>query len=318
MNRIQLEYALALKKYGNYSRAAQHLGISQPGLSLQIKNLEVELGIILFDRKSKPLAPTFEGEKFLEKAVQLINQFNELENYASTLQAKLESELTIGIIPTLAPYLVPLFISELKQKYSDLKISITEITTDQVLEGIRNGELNVGIIATPIESFTKYETIPLFYEGFQIFVSEQHPLYQEEVIDISKIDSDDLWLLSEGNCFRDQVNNICGLSKNDIGDPALNYKTNNIESLCRIVEFQGGVTFIPELSTLHIGPQREDLLKPISKQNPVREISLVYLPNTQQNTNIANLAEVIKNNIPSHMLERGKGDVIKTDVVDQE
>ena len=261
MNKTQLEYALALQKHGNYSKAAKYLGITQPALSLQIKNLESSLGIYLFDRSKKPLSVTFEGEKFLTKAQAVVIQFTHLESYAQSLKDDFAGEIVVGIIPTLAPYLVPLFIGNLNKKYPLLKVTIKEAITEQIIEGVTNGYIQLGIVATPITTSRKFDIHPLFYESFQLFISDDHPLSSQKTIDLDAIIPDDIWLLKEGNCFRDQVNSICGLSKNSSSNQKFTYESNSIEALCRIVEYQGGITFLPELSTIHLGQEREDMLR---------------------------------------------------------
>jgi len=314
MNKTQLEYALSLKKHGNYSRAAKQLGITQPALSLQIKNLEAELGIYLFDRSKKPLSVTFEGEKFLSKAQSVVSQFSQLESFAQTLKDDFAGEIVVGIIPTLAPYLIPLFISDLNNKYPLLNVIIKEAITEQIIEGVRRGDIQLGIVATPISTNVKFEIQPLFYEPFQLFISDNHPLSSTKKVDVDQISAADLWLLKEGNCFRDQVNNICGLSKEKNVKHKFTYESNSIEALCRIVEYQGGVTFLPELSTMHLGEERADLLKEIKGHKRVREISMISIPNETRMRFIEKIKESIQGNIPSKMLQRESVEVIDTGV----
>ena len=315
MTRAQLEYSIALQKYANYSKAAKHLGITQPALSLQIKNLESSLGIYLFDRSKKPLSVTFEGQKFLTKAQEIVNQFSQLESFAQSLKEDFAGEIVVGIIPTLAPYLVPLFINDINEKYPLLKVTIKETITEQIIEGVTSGDIQLGIVATPIVTSRKFDIQPLFYESFQLFISDNHPLAGEEMIDIDTISSDDLWLLKEGNCFRDQVNNICGFSKNINTTQKFTYESNSIEALCRIVEYQGGITFLPELSTMHLGEEREDMLKEIKGHKRVREISMLSIPNETRIRFIEKIKESIQSNIPSSMLSDKNREVIDTGVV---
>jgi LysR family hydrogen peroxide-inducible transcriptional activator len=315
MNKPQLEYALALQKHGNYSKAAKHLGITQPALSLQIKKLESSLGIYLFDRSKKPLSVTFEGVKFLTKAQAVVNQFTQLESFAQSLKEDFAGEIVVGIIPTLSPYLVPLFIGSLNEKYPLLKVTIKEAITEQIIEGVTNGEIQLGIVATPIITSRKFDIQPLFYESFQLFISDDHPLSSQKTIDLDNITPDDIWLLKEGNCFRDQVNNICGFSKKNSSNQKFTYESNSIEALCRIVEYQGGITFLPELSTIHLSEEREDMLKDISGHKRVREISMLSIPNETRIRFIEKIKESIQSNIPSSMLSDQNREVIDTGVV---
>ncbi len=301
----QLEYALALQQTGSYSRAAQKLGISQPAMSVQIKKLESELELTLFDRSQKKVTATNEGQIFLERAQVLITQTRQLKDLAIELNEEYAGEINVGIIPTLAPYLLPLFIRNLNEQFSKLKINVEEAITEEIIQGIKNGKYDGGIISTPIKSKTNLRIHPLFYEGFMLFVSNDHPLNQKEVINVDELPVEDIWLLKEGNCFRDQVDNICEvISRKEDEQNLFYFESNSIESLCRIVEYKGGVTFLPELTTLSISSEREDMIKQLSGPKRVREISLVHLPNNVRRRTLDQLARVITSNVPKHMLDK--------------
>jgi LysR family transcriptional regulator, hydrogen peroxide-inducible genes activator len=310
----QLEYAMALAKYGSYSKAARSVGITQPAMSLRIKKLEEAVGLVLFDRSKKPVTPTIEGKLFLEKTQLFLNQAEQLKDFAFGLQEEISGEISIGIIPTLAPYLLPLFISDLNRQFGDLKVHIKEMLTLEILEGLRSGDLHAGIISTPIKSKTNLLVKSLFYERFLLFVSEEHPFYHREQVRVSDITTDDLWLLKEGNCFRDQVDNLCELSQTPNRQDLFYYESNSIESLCRIVEYKGGVTFLPELTTLHLGSEREDMIKELAGPPRVREISMVHLPNEVRSHVLDEVVAVIQRNIPTHMMQVGKARAIETKV----
>ncbi len=315
MNLQQLTYAVALRKAKNYGRAAKKIGVSQPALSIQIKKLEEELGLMLFDRSQKRVEITPEGEVFLERAELLLTQSRQLRDLASELREEYTGELSIGIIPTLAPYLLPLFVNRLNQQFSKLKIHIREAITAEVVQGIRSGELDAGIIATPIQSKLRLLVTPLFYEGFQLFISPDHPLYGEEQIDVKRLPLEDIWLLKEGNCFRDQVDNICDIARRKEEERSLFFfESNSIESLCRIVEYKGGVTFLPELTTLHLSSDREEMIKTIKGPKRVREISLVGLPTNVRQRVLEPLADLIRSSVPKHMLQHQDFETVPTNV----
>jgi len=302
----QLRYALALNKYGNYKKAARSIGISQPALTLQIQKLEATVGITLFNRKTKIIQPTEDGERFLEKAQTLVTQAAQLQDFAIELREEFAGEIAIGIIPTLAPYILPLFISELHQSYPQLKVHIEEAITEDIIDEIKASNLHGGIIATPIQSKTPFQINPLFYEKFLLFVSYLHPLYPKDAIAVDEIPLKDLWLLREGNCFRDQVNNICEIAKVRSAKSLFYYESNSIEALCRVVEHKAGITFLPELTTLHLGGERESMIKKIADQKYIREISMMYLPSETRRGTLDEVAKVIQRNIPKHMLDPGE------------
>lgn len=306
----QLEYALTLQSLGSYGKVAKFMGVSQPAVSLQIQALEEELGIQLFDRSKKRVEATVNGSLFLDKAQILVTESKFLEDFAMSLSDDIRGELSIGIIPTLSPYLVPLFADELKQRYPKIKLIIKELITEEIIQGLKNGSLHGGVISTPIELKSNFMIRPIFYEKFYLYVSEKHEMYKQEKIRINKINHDDIWMLKEGNCFMDQVSNICAMGEKHSED--LSYESNNIDALRRIVEYKGGITFIPELATLMIPSEQEDLLKEISGVSKVREISLIQLK-SEVRKNLLNAVEsTIKDCIPKSMLHKADKELVKT------
>ena len=315
MTLTQIKYALALKKYCNFNRAANSLGISQPALSIQIKRLEEEIDLTIFDRTNKKVTITEKGQLFLDRAQLLVNGARQLKQLAVRLNENLKGEIRVGVIPTLAPYLLPLFINQLNEKYSHLKIHIKEALTEEIIQDIKSGDLDGGIIATPITSKITFSFIPLFYEGFKLFVSTSHELFNQNKVNVKEIPLKDIWLLKEGNCFRDQVNNICEIARDRGGQDLFYFESNSIESLCRIVEFKGGITFLPELTTMHLSTDKEDMIKELKGIRKVREISMIYLPNHIRQNDLTHFAEVIRLNLPKKLLDKGKARTIPTNVV---
>lgn len=311
----QLEYAVALGKYGSFKLAADQLGISQPALSMQIMKLEKEIDIVIFDRSRKKVEITQKGEIFLSRAKVLIHEMRQLRLLVDQLNEDPIGEVRIGIIPTLAPYLLPLFIDQLNREFNQLRVHIKEALTEEIIQDLAHGELDGGIIATPIQSHIHLESMTLFYEGLKLFVSPQHPLYERERIPVQDLPLCDLWLLKEGNCFRDQVENICETVRHEHEEGMFQFESSSIESLCRIVEFKGGITFLPELTTMHLAAEREDMIKELDGIRRVREISLVYMPRHLMLNDLHHLGDVIRKNLPRNLLERGNAETIPTNVV---
>jgi LysR family hydrogen peroxide-inducible transcriptional activator len=300
MNFNQIVYFEELVRQGSFSKAAAVLEISQPALSLQVQNLEKELNFKLVDRRTKPLKLTTEGEVFWQKCQEIINLIDSLKDIALDLEQKVEGVLKVGIIPTLAPYLVPLFINDINKKYPALIIEIEEAVTEKIISGIKSGQLDAGIVSTPLEVNGIYFQ-PLFYEHFYLYVSPKHPLYEKETIDIDEFNPEDLWYLQEGNCFQNQVNAICKLSSKAIERQTLVYNSNSLESLKRIVETRKGMTFIPELATVGIPSENEDMVKEISEKDAVREISLAVSRNVTKKKLIEPLVRTILASVPGRM-----------------
>lgn len=292
------------------------MGITQPGISLQIKKLEEALGLQLFDRSTRAVKPTESGNVFLEKAQILITQAKQLRELGKDLGDEFSGKLNIGIIPTLAPYLLPLFVQQLTERFPKVKITVKEVVTEEIIEGIKTGELDFGMISTPIDSQIKFQIIPLFYEKFLLFVSSKHELFEEEVIDVGTVAPGDIWLLKEGNCLRNQVDDICNLNRDKRNSSTLFYfESNSIESLCRIVEHKGGITILPELTTISFDSEREAMIKELEGPERVREVSLIHLPNHLRSPFIEEIGEVIKGSVPKKLLEKGERDLVHTNVI---
>lgn len=306
----QLQYALALSKHGNFKRAAEHLNISQPALSLQIQKLEEEIGFKLFNRATNPIEVTEDGKLYLFKTQEVISGVKQLQNFTSVIKDDYHGKLVIGIIPTLAPFLVPLFVESIEEDYPDLQLVIKEQITERVVNNVRNGELDVGIISTPIDIYG-IKSIPLFYERFYVYTSGvQSPNSEFRIEDINY---DKLWLLDEGNCFRDQINNFCDLKSIREGK-SLIYQSNSIDALIRIVDTKGGMTILPELTSMCLNAYQEENLKIISGRPKAREIGLIVTNKYDKERYIEVLQTYIQKNIPHHMLSQHDYEIVDPNI----
>ncbi|MCB0806614.1 MAG: hydrogen peroxide-inducible genes activator [Bacteroidales bacterium] len=313
MNLNQIEYFNELVRWQNFSKAAQSLNISQPALSLQIQKLEEELGFKLVNRLKKPMKLTPEGEIFLERAREILHQVDELRNIALEMEDAVSGTLHIGIIPTLSPYFLPLFINDLNRNFPDLQLEVEELITGQIITGLKTGNLDAGIISTPVET-NGIEITPMFYERFYLYVSDKHPLFENKEIDTNSLDTEDIWYLKEGNCFQNQVNAICRLAGKPTKGENLVYSSNSIESLRRIVETRKGITFIPELATLGVASEYEDLIKPLSGEQPVREISLVQARKGWKSRLVEAFLQTSMAAIPERMKTKPKQNIVDTEL----
>ncbi len=292
MNINQLKYFIEFARFCNFSKTASQLGISQPALSLQIQKLEDEFEYQLVDRTKKPLSLTPEGELFFEKALKIVQQIEDLNNLSLEIEDQVEGKLKVGIIPTLSPYLVPLFIENLNRNFPKLFLDITELKTEEIIGKLNYNELDVGILSTPVQA-KNIGFVSLFYEEFYLYVSDKHELYKKEKIDLKSLSFNELWYLREGNCFQNQVNAICQLPDEGELDSSFRYISYSIESLKRIVENQGGMTFIPELATMNVPSDYEDMIKTFIEPKPVREVSAAYL----KTSGLKKIASILINEI---------------------
>ncbi len=311
MNFTQLEYLKELYVRGSFSAAAQHLKITQPALSLQIQKLEEELDFKLLDRTKRPLQFTEEGKYFYHKAIEILKMVDELKQASYELSEQVKGNLKVGIIPTLAPYLVPLFINALNKSFPELQIEVTEEKTEDIISKLKLGDLDCGILSTPLATGgVLFE--PLFYERFYAYISENHKLFNKDKIKMDDLNEEDIWYLEEGNCFQNQVNSICKINYQKKTSQNLIYRSSSIESLRRIVENKTGITFVPELATINIPSELEELIKDFSGEQPVREISLVVSKNYSKKRQISALKEVVLKSIPRRMIQKPKGWIVDT------
>lgn len=306
----QLHYVLVLSKHGNFKRASEQLEISQPALSLQVQKLEEEIGFKLFNRTSNPIEVTEDGKLFLFKTQEVLTGVKQLQNFSAEIKEDYNGKLTIGIIPTLAPFLVPLFIESIEEDYPNLQLIIKEQITEQVVNNVRTGDLDVGIISTPINIYG-IKSIPLFYERFYVYTSGEN--YATKEFKLEDINYDKLWLLDEGNCFRDQINNFCDLKLVREGKKLI-YESNSIDALIRIVDTKGGMTILPELTSLCLNEYQEENLKNISGKPKAREIGLIVTNKYDKERYIQVLEEYIKKNIPHHMLSKQDYEVVDPNI----
>lgn len=304
----QFEYLRALYQAGSFSAAAHKLDITQPALSLQVQKLEEEIGFRLIDRSKRPLQFTREGEIFFQKSLEILQLVEQLKSVSIEMSEEISGKLFVGMIPTLAPYLVPLFIHELYSGFPNLQIDITELKTEDIIARLKLGKLDCGILSTPVSAGgLQFEA--LFYERFFVYVSENHRLFQNQEIDLNDIPEEEMWYLEEGNCFQNQVDSICRIKTQTAGQNLV-YRSSSIESLRRVVEHKNGLTFVPELATINIPAEQEDLVKTIAGEQPVREISVVTLKNSAKERQIAALTGIIKKSIPRRMLLKPTIEVI--------
>jgi LysR family hydrogen peroxide-inducible transcriptional activator len=209
---IQLEYIVAVDTYRHFVTAAEKCFVTQPTLSMQVKKMEEELGVIIFDRTKQPVETTDIGIRIVEQARVILHESAKIRDIIQDHFDTVSGELKIGIIPSLAPYLLPLFIGSLAKKYPDLEIQVKELITDEVVEELKKGLIDVGIIVTPLKEEGILEK-PLFYEGIKIYTNPQHSFIKQMEIDLNEIESPDIWLLSQGHCFRHQVGQLLCLLK---------------------------------------------------------------------------------------------------------
>jgi LysR family hydrogen peroxide-inducible transcriptional activator len=292
MNLQQLEYIVAVDRFRHFAKAADTCFVTQPTLSMMIKKLEDELGIELFDRKKQPVEPTREGAEIILRARQVLAEVAHLKEYAAELKGEVTGDLHLGIIPTLAPYLLPLFLKPFSQKYPHLKLYLKEMVTNDIIAKLKTGELDMGILATPLHDPALTEH-PLFYEEFFAYASKSEKLGKKKFLAPKEINLDHLWLLEEGHCLRNQVFNLCELKKQETTSDNLHYEAGSIETLINLVDKYEGLTIIPHFATLNLSPKQKENVREFAEPKPVREISVVVTKSYPRRKMLQHLKEEI-------------------------
>lgn len=306
---VQLSYLVALNKYQNFALAAEKCMVTQPTLSMQIKKMENDLGVILFDRSKHPIVCTDIGVPIIEQAKLILRESEKIKEIILHAKSDWSGSLKIAVIPTIAPYLLPLFLGKIMDQYPKLSLEITELKTQDIINALNSDEIDVGILSTPINDAQIFE-MPLYYEEIKVFADSHHPFVQLDLLSPEQLVRKDIWMLTEGNCFRNQVVNLCSVSIEKRYQNRLDYQSGSLETLKKMVEMEGGFTLLPELAVLEM-PQRQ--MQQIKSLNPVavREIGLVFVRSATKQKWINLLAEEIKKAVPIEMLEKKRGKIVE-------
>ena len=295
----QLEYILAVNQFRHFAKAAEYCRVTQPTLSAMIQKLEEELDTRIFDRSQQPVCPTPVGILIIEQAQNILVQANRIKNIIEEEKHSLTGTFKLGILPTVAPYLLPRFFPQLMKKYPDLDIRVVEMKTNDIKKALQTGEIDAGIVAS-LAGMEELQQTPLFYEQFFAYVSREDALFNNEVIRTSDLNGEQLWLLDEGHCFRDQLVRFCQMKSARASQLA--YHLGSMETFMRMVESGKGVTFIPELAVLQLGDAQKELVRSFAIPCPTRQVVLLTNKNFIRHTLLEVLVKEIKLSVPKEML----------------
>jgi len=277
----QLAYAIALDTHQHFGKAAEACNVTQPTLSMQLLKLERSLGVTLFDRSQSPVVATDIGRLVLDQARVTLREAARITDIRDAAAGVIAGELRIGIIPTLASSLLPRLIPALQRDYPRLELVVEEWKTEDIVRGLAVETIDAGIVASEVHETGMIEQ-PLFTEPFVGYISPKHRLAQHETISAQDLSLDDLWLLSEGHCFRTQAVALCN-QRDDNGERSRDACTNgtrfesgNLETLIRLVERGLGMTLLPALTAgdLPTDIQRR-LIRPFTSPSPARDVRLI-------------------------------------------
>jgi LysR family hydrogen peroxide-inducible transcriptional activator len=309
MTFVQLEYIVAVDTYRHFATAAGHCFVTQPTLSMQVQKLEQELGLKIFDRSKQPVIPTEAGRETIAQARKILGEKEILGEIVQAKKGLLTGELRIGIIPTLAPYLLPLFIQGFAGKYPQIKLIVNELTTELVVARLREGRIDVGILVTPLQENGIREQV-LFYEELLVYVSRKNAAYKKTYMLTRDIDPNKLWLLEEGHCFRSQIVKLCELRKASREGSHFEYEAGSLETLRRMVELNDGITILPELAAMDLSASQLQLVRHFRRPAPMREVSLVIHRDFVKQRLVKALHQEILNTIPEKVRQNKNQHVV--------
>ncbi len=309
MTLTQLEYIVAVDTYRSFVTAAEKCFVTQPTLSMQVQKLEDTLGVKLFDRSKQPVVPTEIGIEIISQARLLLGESEKIKEIITDRRKELAGELRVGIIPTVAPYILPKILHSFIEKYPQVKLVVWEQTTEQIVQQLKLGTIDCGILSTPLHENNLTE-LPVFYENFVAYVSKNSKLYKRKNIDPEDIDVEEIWVLDEGHCMREQVLNICQRRKSTQGFKHFEYNTGSVETLKRMVDENNGATILPELALADLSDKQLDKVRYFKSPEPAREVSIVIQRNFLKRRMIEALKNEILEFLPKRMKTKKKKEVM--------
>jgi len=313
MTIIQLEYIVAVHSYKSFSVAANHCFVTQPSLSMQIQKLEDELGVLIFDRSKNPIATTDVGEKLIRQAKVFLQERDRLQSIVENEKGDFSGILRIGIIPTIAPFLLPLFLKSFVDKYPRVELVLDELTTGEIISGLTKSTIDIGILALPIQDVVIVEE-PLYYEPFVGFIPESHKLFSKDKLDVTDIDAEDLLLLKEGHCLRDQTLKVCKTSEKEWNEnhSKILFEFGSLETLINLVQQNFGMTLLPYLAIRYMkDDSRLKLVREFNSPVPKREIGIVYSKTIVKKHFAAAVKKEILSSIPKELINNKEGLIIQ-------
>ena len=296
----QLEYIVAVYRTRHFVKAAEACGVTQPTLSAMIQKLEAELDVKLFERSSQQVIPTAIGKVVVEQAWKVLNRARKLKDIVAEEKKSLTGTFRLGILPTIAPYLLPRFFPRLMRENSSLEIRVVEMKTADIRRAIDRGEIDAAVMVDTGD-LDDYALTTLFYEQFLAYVSPSDQLSAKKSIKTSDLSNELLWLLDEGHCFRDQLVKYCQLKAAKTSQSA--YSLGSIETFMRIVENGQGMTFIPELATMQLTPTQKELVRPFAIPIPTREVVMATSKAFVRQSLLDMIVGQIRNSVPEKMLK---------------
>jgi LysR family hydrogen peroxide-inducible transcriptional activator len=301
MNIQQLEYVIAVDTFRHFAKAAEVCCVTQPTLSMMIQKLEEELDVKIFDRTKHPIEPTAIGKQLIEQARISLKYFKQIKEVVENEQNIAKGSFKLGIIPTIASYLVPVLLHKHRTGYKEIELTLKESPTANLVNDILNGTLDGGVLAGPLNHPGLLE-YPVYYEKFYAYVSPLDEAYKKKEIDLDEIDINDVWLLENEHCLRGQVERLCQLKKkSSAGSAPIKYESGSIETLIHVVDYNHGITVVPEMHAMELSEEKQENLRTFKNLTAVREVSLVVSKEYVRKTLLNTIMEMLKSSVPKSM-----------------
>ena len=309
----QLRYVVAVDANRHFAKAAAECHVSQPSLSAQIQKLEAELDVVIFDRTRKPILTTDRGRLIVDQAKAVLREHRKLLALRGT-GADVEGEFVLGVIPTLSPYLVPLFATAFSENYPKVRLTISEYKTDDIVRHLKDDRIDGGLLVTPLNDDEIIER-SLFFEPFYAFIADGHPMLDEDELVSDELDAKSAWLLDEGHCFRSQMLKLCSLESRNRVLENVNFESGSLETLVNLIRRGSGYTLLPELAAARLSEgERQSNLRPFSAPIPTREVSLVHSRGLMKHEIIEALERQIIDVLPANVRSLKRGDVTVVEI----
>ena len=286
----QLRYLLAVHERGHFGRAAEDVGVSQPTLSAQIQRAEEELGVQILDRGAKPIGPTEKGRVLLPMAEEVVAAYDRMVRAAQSELGAVAGDLSLGVIPTLAPYVLPWFLRRFADTFPQVDLTIYERTTQGILDDLERRRLDVGLVALPLQEARMVER-PIFDDPFYVYAHAEDPILTLDEVDPSELDPERVWLLEDGHCLRHQALSLCRRVEGCPRFDHLRFEAASLETLRRLVDTTSGLTLVPETFARELPKDvRRRQTRPFRDPAPMRRVGLVH-PRSTSKTDILDALE---------------------------
>ena len=296
----QMEYIVAVYRLRHFAKAAEQCGVTQPTLSAMIQKLETELGVKIFERSSLQVVPTDIGKLVVEQAWRVLSRAKKIKDIVEEEKNSMKGLFHIGILPTIAPYLLPRFFTKLTADFPDMDFRVTELKTANCKKALMRGDIDAAIVVS-LDDMDSFAHTTLYYEQFIGYVSRNDSLFSSASIKSSDLPGHFLWLLDEGHCFRDQLVKFCNIKS--ACDSKTTYSLGSIETFMRMVEAGQGITFIPELCLSQLSPNQKELVRPFAIPIPTREVVMLTTKTFVRHSILKAVVESIRANVPQRMLK---------------